>query len=170
MGENPWKSTEYLLQEKCAGRRYGSNAAMAKGMELEPVARERYEARIGISVAPACLQSVKHEWLRASVDGLAMDGNTIVEIKCGEGVYRKASASGKVPDYYYGQLQHMLAITNLQSIDFFCYWPHRPEVHLCIPRDDSYIARLLDAEYKFWQTMLVTFRQLGANSGGAIPG
>jgi len=81
MGENPWKSTEYLLQEKCEGRRCGSNAAMAKGMELEPVARERYESKIGISVVPACLQSVKYEWLRASVDGLATDGNTIYPVK-----------------------------------------------------------------------------------------
>ncbi len=163
MGENPWKSAEYLLQEKCEGRRCSSNAAMARGMELEPVARERYEAKIGIRVVPTCLQSLKYEWLRASVDGLATDGNTIVEIKCGESVYRKASASRKVPDYYYGQLQHMLAITNLQSIDFFCYWPKRPEVHLRIARDDSYIERLLDAEYKFWQKVLITSQQFGTD-------
>lgn len=66
MGENPWKSADYLLKEKCEGRRSGSNAAMARGIELEPVARERYQAKIGISVVPACLQSVKYEWLRAS--------------------------------------------------------------------------------------------------------
>lgn len=159
MGENPWKSAEYLLQEKCAGKRSGCNAAMARGMELEPVARGRYEARIGISVVPACLQSMQYEWLRASVDGLATDGGTVVEIKCGESVYRKASATRKVPDYYYGQLQHILAVTNLRSIDFFCYWPKRPEVHLHVKRDDSYITRLLEAEYKFWQKMCDVSRQ-----------
>lgn len=154
MGENPWKSPEYLLQEKCGGKTSGTNAAMARGMALEPEARARYEAKIGTSVVPTCLQSVKYEWLRASVDGLATDGSALVEIKCGESVYRKASATRKVPDYYYGQLQHMLALTNFQSIDFFCYWPKRPEVHLRIARDDGYIARLLDAEYKFWQKVL----------------
>ena len=154
MGENPWKSAEYLLQEKCGRKTYGPNAAMARGTTLEPEARKCYETKVGIRVVPACLQSVKYEWLRASVDGLATDGSTIVEIKCGESVYRKASASRAVPDYYYGQLQHILAITNFQSVDFYCYLPKRPEVHLSIARDDSYIKRLLDTEYLFWQKIL----------------
>ena len=155
MGENPWKSAAYLLQEKCGQKKtYGPNAAMARGTALEPEARKRYETKVGIRVVPACLQSVKYEWLRASVDGLATDGSTIVEIKCGESVYHKTSTSRAVPDYYYGQLQHILAITNFQSVDFYCYLPERPEVHLRIARDDSYIKRLLDAEYLFWQKIL----------------
>ena len=154
MGENPWKSAAYLLQEKCGQKTYGPNAEMAKGTALEPEARKRYETKVGIHVVPACLQSVKYEWLRASVDGLATDGSTIVEIKCGKSVYHKTSTSRAVPDYYYGQLQHILSITNFQSVDFYCYWPERPEVHLRIARDDSYIKRLLDAEYLFWQKIL----------------
>ncbi|MCC7202483.1 MAG: YqaJ viral recombinase family protein [Nitrospirae bacterium] len=151
MGENPWKSPEYLLREKRGEITFGLNAAMVRGIALEPIARKRYEDKLGFRVEPACLQSIKHEWLRASVDGLATDKGTIVEIKCGKSVYRQASQTRKVPSYYYGQLQHMLAITNFQSIDFFCYWPDHPEVHLNIARDDNYIKRLLDAEYKFWQ-------------------
>ena len=154
MGENPWRSATTLLQEKCGGKTYSPNAAMARGTALEPEARKRYEAQVGIHVVPACLQSVKYEWLRASVDGLAINGSAVVEIKCGESVYRKTSASRAVPDYYYGQLQHILAITNLQSIDFYCYLPDRPEVHLRIARDDSYIKRLLDTEYLFWQKII----------------
>jgi len=155
MGENPWKSAAFLLQEKCGGTNTNfKNPAMERGTALEPEARKRYETKVGIRVVPTCLQSVKYGWLHASVDGLATDGRTIVEIKCGESVYRKASTSRAVPDYYYGQLQHILAITNFQSIDFYCYLPERPEVHLRIARDDSYIKRLLDAEYLFWQEIL----------------
>jgi len=151
MGENPWKSAAYLLQEKCGGKTYSPNAAMARGTALEPEARKCYETKVGILVVPACLQSLKYEWMRASVDGLATSGTAVVEIKCGESVYREASTSRAVPDYYYGQLQHILSITNLQSIDFYCYLPEWPEVLLCIPRDDSYIKRLINAEYMFWQ-------------------
>ncbi|MBI1823420.1 MAG: YqaJ viral recombinase family protein, partial [Nitrospirae bacterium] len=104
MGENPWKTPEELLSEKCGGKREGPNAAMIRGTALEPLARKQFEAKVGIQVDPACLQSVEYEWLRASVDGLARNGNTVVEIKCGESVYRKASIYRKVPDYYYGQL------------------------------------------------------------------
>jgi putative phage-type endonuclease len=155
MGENPWKRAPRLLQERLGVANTNfTNPAMERGKALEPEARKHYENKVGIRVVPACLQSVKYEWLRASVDGLATDGSTIVEIKCGESVHRKASTSRVVPHYYYGQLQHILAITNYQSIDFYCYLPERPEVHLRIARDDGYIKRLLDAEYLFWQEIL----------------
>lgn len=154
MGENPWKSPAQLLKEKCEGKNEGPNAAMARGTALEPEARKSYERRFGVCVAPACLQSAKHEWLRASVDGLAVNGSAVVEIKCGESVYRKTSTTGKVPEYYIGQLQHILAVTGLPSIDFWCYWPGLPEVHLSVARDDRYIERLLEVEALFWQKIV----------------
>jgi putative phage-type endonuclease len=154
MGENPWKSADYLLREKCTGKVYDPNAAMARGAGLEPEARKCYERKFGIRIAAACLQSTRYEWLRASVDGLAADGSTVVEIKCGESVYRKSAATREVPDYYFGQLQHILAVTGLHEIDFWCYLPSRPEVHIAVARDDSYIKRLLEAEHAFWQRVL----------------
>jgi putative phage-type endonuclease len=160
MGENPWKSPARMLQEKCGCTKYYTNAAMVRGIELEPEARKCYENEVGLRFAPACLQSTRHAWLRASVDGLAADGSAVVEIKCGEGVYRKSSSFRKVPDYYIGQLQHILAVTDLQAIDFWCYLPDRPAVHLSVARDESYIERLLDAERSFWR-QVVTKRSEG---------
>jgi putative phage-type endonuclease len=154
MGENPWKSVDYLLREKCTGKVYDPNAAMARGAGLEPEARKCYERKFGIRIAAACLQSTRYEWLRASVDGLAADGSTVVEIKCGESVYRKSAATREVPDYYFGQLQHILAVTGLHEIDFWCYLPSRPEVHIAVARDDGYIKRLLEAEHAFWQRVV----------------
>ena len=154
MGENPWKSSAQLLSEKLGtAKKFAGNAAMARGTELEPVARERYVVFTGTRVDPACLQSNKHEWLRASVDGLAPDGSAVVEIKIGESVYRQTASTGQVPSYYVGQLQHILAVTNLPHIDFFCWLPSRPEVHLRIQRDDSYIARLIATEQAFWERL-----------------
>lgn len=150
MGENPWKSAERLLREKLEDRRCPPNAAMARGTALEPVARRQFERLTGVNVAPACLLSTRSSWLRASVDGLARDGGTVVEIKCGESVYRHSSTTRTVPGYYYGQLQHILAVTGLPEIDYFCFLPERPEVHLRIPRDDDYIERLLEIEAAFW--------------------
>ena len=150
MGENPWKRAAELLDEKCGKLRSNSNAAMARGSALEPEARRRFEAKVGVPMAPACMQSQSCEWLRASVDGIAVDASRVVEIKCGESVYRNTSQSGQVPRYYFGQLQHILAITQLEAIDFFCYLPNRPEVHIVVPRDDKYIAKLLEVEAAFW--------------------
>ena len=155
MGENPWKSSAYLLSEKLGtARKFGGNAAMARGTALEPEARKRYEAISKVCVTPACLQSNTHKWQRASVDGLAANGNTVVEIKCGESVYKKTAGSRQVPSYYIGQLQHILAVTELPHIDFFCWLPNLPEIHLRIKRDDHYIARLLVIEQAFWQLLI----------------
>src|SRR6266542_5988740 len=87
MRENPWKTPAELLREKRGPvRDGGQNAAMARGTELEPEARGRYIERTGNIVRPACLQSSKHVWLRASVDGITAPGVAVVEIKCGNSV------------------------------------------------------------------------------------
>ena len=154
MGENPWKRAAQLLEEKCGNPTADSNSAMSRGTALEPVAREKFEEKFGVKVSPACIQARGLPWLRASVDGISADANRVVEIKCGESVYRKTSLSRKVPEYYIGQLQHILAITNLGTIDFWCYLPHRPEVHLVVARDDMYIEKLLEAERLFWDRIV----------------
>ena len=155
MDESPWKTPTQLLKEKCGlAVKTGPNPAMLRGTALEPEARKSYEKAAGIRVFPACLQSRKEDWLRASLDGLSADGGAVVEIKCGNGVYRESASTGKVPGYYMGQLQHIRAITGLAVIDFWCYLPGRPEVHLRVNRDENYIARLLEQEYAFWQLVL----------------
>jgi putative phage-type endonuclease len=126
---------------------------MTRGTALEPEARKHYETISGIPVTPACRQSNTHEWQRASVDGLALDGSIVVEIKCGKSAYRQTKTNGQVPHYYIGQLQHILAVTGLPHIDFFCWLPDLPGVRLRIQRDDRYIDRLIVAEYAFWQQL-----------------
>lgn len=155
MGENPWKSSARLLAEKLGTvEKFAGNAAMARGSALEPEARKRYEALRGISVAPVCLQSNQHEWQRASLDGLSPDGSAVVEIKCGDSVYRKTASTRQVPRYYVGQLQHILAVTGLPHIDFFCWLPKLPEIYLRIERDKNYITRLIVAEQAFWDKFM----------------
>ena len=153
MGENPWKSPDRLLKEKLNGATPELNKAMRRGTVLEPEARSRYEEVTGIKVRPMCLESRQFYWLRASLDGLAHDGSSAIEIKCGEAVYRFAAYEHQVPNYYVGQLQHILAVTGLALIDFWCYLPGRPEVHLSIERDDDYIDRLIETEKRFWQRL-----------------
>ena len=155
MGENPWKSPADLLSEKLGtAEQFEGSAAMVRGTALEPEARKRYEAISKVRVTPACLQSTKHTWQRASVDGLAADGSTVVEIKCGDSVYRKTASSRQVPSYYIGQLQHILAVTELPCIDFFCWLPGLQDIHLRVERDDPYIARLIVTEQAFWQQII----------------
>jgi putative phage-type endonuclease len=153
MGENPWKSRGRLLEEKLGRTRGFANAAMRRGTALEGVARARYAARTGRSVVPCCVQSTRVPWLRASLDGLSPDRRHAVEIKCGERVHEHAALAGTVPAYYVGQLQHILAVTGLAHIDFWCHLPGRDDVRLEVPRDDRYIATMLAAEERFWREL-----------------
>lgn len=151
MGENRFKSYSQLLQEKRGpSRDFGQNAAMARGAELEPEARRLYMLETGIDMRPVCLQSTRYSWLRASLDGLSANGDAAVEIKCGQSVYRTAKQTRSVPDYYYGQMQHILAVTGFDYVDFWCYWPGNPTLLIHVPRSVDYIERLLDKELEFW--------------------
>jgi len=102
-------------------------------------------------VPPAVIVSAARPWQAASLDGLSADGAHVVEIKCGKRAYETTAKTGTVPKYYFGQLQHILAITELEQIYYCCYWPRLRPVILRIDRDDEYIEKLIAAEYAFWQ-------------------
>ncbi len=151
MGENPWKKREELLIEKQQGKVPPQTYVMRRGHQLEPEARREYETILNRKVVPQCIQSTVHGWLIASVDGLSADGGVVVEIKCGKSAYSYSSTTGKVPQYYYAQLQHILAVTKLEMIDYWSYQPKSPSIHIVVKRDSAYIERLLAVELKFFQ-------------------
>ena len=155
MDENPWKTRAKLLLEKVSPEKHRiePTPAMLTGTQLEPEARRDYERETGIEVAPACLQSTQHEWMLASVDGIAPDGSSVIEIKCGLSAYKKAAATRQVPPYYVGQVQHIMAVTGLDQLDFWGWWPQHPSIHFPVPRDDAYIESLIQAEQRFWKTL-----------------
>lgn len=154
MNENPWKAVGELLREKRSGGNSGMNAAMARGVALEPSARAAYCSHFGRTVEPSCLESIEWPWMRASVDGLSICGTHLVEIKCGQSVYKKTAQTGAPPGYYFGQLQHALAVTGLEVMDFLCFLPGVRPLHIVIRRNDAYIKRLIEAEERFFEQHL----------------
>lgn len=160
MGENPWKSARALLREKQTeyhgagtARSWTGNSAMARGTALEPQARSHYVRQTGKQVAPACLQSARYPWLRASLDGIDTAAGHVVEIKCGEKVHAHTAQNQFPPRYYIGQLQHILAVTGYAAIDFWCWLPGRAPELVVVARDADYIDRMLEAEARFWETV-----------------
>jgi putative phage-type endonuclease len=160
MGENPFATRDWLMRNKLAngtprpgkGRRAGDNR-MALGVSLEPEARAYYCRTVGERLEPVCLESTERPWLRASLDGLSAEGDRVVEIKCGQAAYAHTVLTGQPPEYYYGQLQHVLAVTGLSAIDFVCYFPPLSPICITIQRDDGYIEQLLRKEEAFWNEL-----------------
>ena len=131
-----------------AERRYRS--AASRGTALEPYARDLYNRHIGGELVPNCLESLDRPWQRASLDGLCLKTRRALEIKCGDKVYAHTETTGKVPGYYLGQLQHILAVSGFDAIDFWVWLPGKTPLLLTVPRDDAYIARMTEAGAEFW--------------------
>lgn len=184
MGENPWRSAKALFAEKIAPSRFGpapatpppprqpphadlfaaaarpplpsrsDRSATSRGTALEPYARDLYNAHVGGALAPMCLQSTDIPWRRASLDGFCAATSRALEIKCGDKVYAHVEATGRVPAYYIGQLQQILAITSYAVIDFWVWLPGRTPLLLTVPRDEAYIATLTATGAEFWARVL----------------
>lgn len=157
LGQKPAKSPERLLLEKQHLREPSARTFVREqGVALERAARALYNRTFGVDLAPACVQSIARPWQRASLDGLSADGARVVEIKCGQAAYQRAKARGRPPPHHYAQLQHILSVTGLSVVSYWCYFPPRPPVHLEVARDEVYISRLLVAEELFWQRFAAT--------------
>lgn len=161
LGDVQWTSPDELVEQKLGLRTVEENERMARGKRLEPEARAKYILQTGIDVSPVCVTHDTHEWLRASLDGISADHQTIVEIKCPSyWAHYKAARKGHYPDYYKAQLMHQLLVTGAKVLHYFSYNPDNndgpagllPETALVIVEpDEEYMATLLRRELDFWE-------------------
>jgi len=166
MGLSPWQKAEDLLRIKTGQTaERPANGAMQRGKTLEPLARQAYVRHTGIEVEPVCVQSLDHAWMRASLDGLSADGRHVVEIKCPGEKDHQLAASGCVPEKYFPQLQHILAVTGLVEI---FYWSFRFDhtVLLKVDRDEGFIADLVEKEVAFWTRICAVTDGRAASAAG----
>ena len=154
MGVSPWSTVKKLWEEKLDLKEtQASNRYMQRGNELEPVARQVYESLTNTEVSPVVVVSEKYPWMGASLDGLSACGTRVVEIKCPGKKDHDIAASGKIPEKYYPQLQHQLAVLSVDSIDYFSF---NEESHylVTVQRDDDYIKEMIKREQEFYNKML----------------
>jgi len=154
LGEKRARSVEQLLREKQdPPRDSAAHFEQARSAMRERQARAHYCRAAALTVQPACVQSLARPWQRASLDGLSADGERAVEIKCGKAAYAAAAARQRPVRHHFPQLQHLLAVTGLPVIDYWCYCPPHPPLRLEVRRDEAYIERLVAAEAAFWKRL-----------------
>jgi len=153
-GQSKWKSVVDLWAAK-TGRPtepFIMSAAVQHGIDTEPEARERFIEATGINMTPKCYVSSKHDFIRASLDGISDCNRVILEIKCPSALgIHMATVKGKVPDYYYPQLQHQLYVT---GADVACFWSYVPSMGgfmIEVPPNLPYIAELVYREKHLWE-------------------
>ncbi len=79
LGVSPWCTPYQLWLQKTGRADTKANAAMQRGTDLEPAARAAYETETGTIMQPLVLQDGLYS---ASLDGMTLEGDLIVEIKC----------------------------------------------------------------------------------------
>lgn len=122
MGVSPFL-TPYQIWEIKTGRRVQETTpAMRHGTEMEPAARAAYEQITGLIVEPKVLVDGEYS---ASLDGITLDGDLVVEIKCpvkgrNSELWQQA-AKGEIPEHYRWQVQHQLMVSRAKLLHFYVF-------------------------------------------------
>jgi putative phage-type endonuclease len=154
MEKSPWKTPFQLWREKT--RRVPEperTIYMQYGTDHEEEARVAFESFTRLYVAPKVM--IK-DFCLASLDGITIEGDAIVEIKCPGVKDHTTALNGKVPDKYVPQIMHQLYVSDAEVA---YYWSWRPESTALIevkPNKD-YIVSLLEKEKEFWECLQTDF-------------
>lgn len=112
LGISPWTTPYQLWLLKTGRQPQAVTAAMQHGTDLEPAARAAYEVQTGNIMQPLVLQDGAYS---ASLDGMNLEYDLIVEIKCPvqgqDSALWKDVAGGTVPGHYGIQIQHQLMVS-----------------------------------------------------------
>jgi hypothetical protein len=133
-----------LTKKLCEDGGY-TNAAMLRGIEMEPKAVAAYSALSGNEVRHVGF--CEHDTLMAgcSPDGLIADQYGLLEVKCPQmATHLEYLEGGALPSAYVAQVTHNVWITDAQWCDFVSFddrFPERLQVfHVRVNRSDLDIA------------------------------
>ena len=112
LGISPWMTPYQLWLLKTGRKTQPTTAAMAHGTAMEPAARSAYELQTGNVMQPLVLQDGDYS---ASLDGITLQGDLIVEVKCPfrgrtSALWQEVEA-GEIPGHYAAQVQHQMMVS-----------------------------------------------------------
>ena len=155
-GLNKYKSQFQLWAEKTGNYdEEPDNEFIYWGKALEPVIRSEFIKRTGftITTCPVILQHPQYPFMLANIDGIVNtnEGNFIFEAKTASAyLIDEWNIENYVPYQYMLQIQHYMAVTDMQGAyiaaliggNHFCY-------HF-IKRDAELINMIITLERQFW--------------------
>ena len=99
---------ELWLTKTGRGAPVVENWAMRRGTHWEPHARRAAELQLGMEFEDCCVEHPDVPWAAASLDGLSILGDALLELKVPGAEAHAQAVLGQVPSWYYGQLQWQL--------------------------------------------------------------
>src|SRR5690606_24093179 len=121
LGLSPYTTPLQLWQQRTGRATVEVTAAMAHGTATEPQARVMYETLTGNVMQPLVLVEGEYS---ASLDGITLDGDLILEIKCPkakDATLLKEARAGRVPVHVYWQVQHQMLVSAARLAHVYVY-------------------------------------------------
>ena len=162
VGVNPWKNRFQLWMEKTgqAGEQELTEEQIERmdwGTRMEPVIADWFEAKTGKKLRRCgMIRNNEYPFMFADVDRLVVGENAIVEIKTTSAFNKDEWADDKLPDSYYCQIQHYMAVGGYDKCYVVCLLGGQKAVIREVARNDEDIAVLIEEEGKFWNDFVVT--------------
>jgi len=153
---SPWSTPYKIWMEKVNDYREKENWAMNFGRETEEQSRKEFEDRMGEGFFPLNIQSDRLPWMKASLDGINLEGTKVVEIKKASKKDHELAFEGMVPPKYIPQCQHILMILDLPMLYYFSSPADgRKGIILQVQRDTEFILNTLFVkELEFWKRVV----------------
>jgi len=138
-------------------------AAMARGHEIEPEAREVFEFNYGPVDQCGLVYPDHTDAYHCSPDGLLRDEPAGLEIKSPSlPVAVEYLDKGKLPTEYKIQVQGSMMVTGLEYWYFMSYFPGLKPLVLKVERDEKLISQIRDAVEGFCRDMMDLVERLKA--------
>lgn len=162
VGCNPWKSAFEVWLHKVEGSPATGNLpddpAMRAGLILEPAVARYYELEFGVPLHEPEPRVHPHlSWMGATADRVVVERETskptrIVELKTASGFSKGWGEPGtaEIPEMYMVQVQHQLAVYQLDLADVAVLIDGRDFRVYQIERNQVVIDSLIEIEAAFW--------------------
>ncbi len=155
LGLNPWRSVLDVWLDKTSDEEPEEEQSEYAywGTVLEAVVADEFQRRTGMKVRRCnyTLRSIEHPFMLANIDRELVGIDEGLECKTAS-AYKEAEWKGDlVPDSYYVQCQHYMAVTGYKAWWIACLIGGNQFVYKRIERNDEFIAQLIEAGRQFWE-------------------
>ncbi|WP_329757560.1 YqaJ viral recombinase family protein [Acidaminococcus intestini] len=155
MGLNPYKSSYKLWLEKtgqAAPEDLSGNQAVYWGTVNEPTIAKWFTETTGKKVERyGTLQSADHPFMIANIDRVVVGENAGLEIKTAGVQQAKLWKDDEIPDSYYCQCLHYMAVTGADYWYIAVLLGGNDSKWKWIERNEEDIKTLIQAEKEFWE-------------------
>lgn len=155
LGLNPYKSILEVYMDKITPVITKEDLRQTEsqywGTILEDVVANEFSNRTGLEVVRCnyMLQHPRYPFMIADLDRIVTDENVGLECKTAS-EYKAGDWEDGVPDYYFAQVQHYMAVTGFDGFYVAVLIGGNKFRYFYVERDEEYIEHLIKKEKEFW--------------------